>query len=1505
MNKAWTYLLALVLLLEGGGVLALEAPARLKVKATASDRVILRWFDGSAHESGFVVERQTGSGSWRELLRTDPGVDAVAVGGLEPDADYVFRVKSFVDKKPGTLFSAPSAEASVSTFPEGGVPSAVDNSVLSAFPPVGEQEDGSCVAWAVGYYSYTFELASQRGWNAAGGDKGRILSPSWLYNIIASKDDDHGLGGSWDFFAHRVLKTHGAVTWDAFETKSGDHAWSLDAGVWRSALDRRAAAARRIDNPDTPAGLLRLKEALAAGHCPSFPTIIHKWLSKPASDDPQTNVDDPHVGGQVAYDRGPGGEPHCMTVVGYNDQLWLDLDGDGVVDPGEKGALKVVNSQGKDWMDGGFCWVLYSSLGKLLKSKIMFYCVPLGSAADGGYQPKLVAQLQLRTNARDSLIVRAWPEGASGDDDSPDALDVYFNLPSSGTYCFDGQTHVDAYRTAPSLTLPVDLTSIMGAAGEDRKYHFSVKVVGSPDAGNREKAFCETVSLRFTEPTQSANLLDAPVTAWEGEGRVKFSGNYKYPLDPPKAVINAFSTHVRPGKTLRFDTLGTEDNSGPGHCLYAWDYGDGVVVNGGRTGSHVYEKEGVYAASVTVTDPDGFTDVATVAIHVDSTAPRLQDVQTLARGMLKLRFSEDIDPKGAADPGLYSVKGASVLNASVPEDEPAAVVLAVDGVPRRGRYQLSARGVPDLSGNLSAKQTLAFTYSPPFSKAGNAKARQRLSARPLPRIVATPVEITMAEGSEATFKVRLSGNPGQARSLYATPGEGALLRVVDGARLVFDESNWSQSQTITIAVDSDQDGDDSFGTVNVRGAGLDPLELPVTALDHDDISRPALERVHPLSSTVLEVVFDKPLMESTAVDKAHYAISGGVNILAAKLLDDRKTVSLTLDRLRGGVYFLSVKDVRDSVGNRVADGVRREFAFASLAPELQLHLAFDEAGQTGVALDCSGKGRHGQVGADVEVNHAGKAGRAYRFKGLNLAMPNPYQVVAVPMPEDVCYDSLSVAFWYKADKASGYLFSWGDSDSGCNFMDLYLLKNKGISFRLRDHDDSADSPLWRFKPSDFEDGRWHHFALSKDADGVRLYFDGKPVPGNLGDAGREAFIPEKELFIGGDDNAGYCVSALVDEFQVYSMALSQAEVTRLAGSRPLASRFVPTVRKDFDGDGFSDILSWNARNGALNLDLMDGRRITKRQQFFTTGDNAWVVAASADFNADHKADLLLRNTTTGALCVLLMSGHGVVGRGTLWAGGDSDWKFAATGDLNGDGRQDVVVRHAATGAVYAYLLDGVNVTDEGFATLGGGGWAFSQLGDISGDGKADILLRHAASGAVHAFLMDGVGVKADGCLWRGGAPAWRLDCLADLNGDKRQDLLFVNHKTGTIHAFLMDGLGVLEEGQLCEGVKGWDIVAHADFNGDGKDDLLLYDQLKGSAFLLVMDGLAAADDGFLWDENENVKWTVADTGDYDGDGRDDILITHPDGRRYLYLMDGVEVVSEGVVHGMTVDWRVK
>lgn len=57
-----------------------------------------------------------------------------------------------------------------------------------------------------------------------------------------------------------------------------------------------------------------------------------------------------------------------MCIVGYNDNIWTDINGNGKVDSGEKGAFKVINPWGTDWYQTGrspFCWLSYDALNKI------------------------------------------------------------------------------------------------------------------------------------------------------------------------------------------------------------------------------------------------------------------------------------------------------------------------------------------------------------------------------------------------------------------------------------------------------------------------------------------------------------------------------------------------------------------------------------------------------------------------------------------------------------------------------------------------------------------------------------------------------------------------------------------------------------------------------------------------------------------------------------------------------------------------------------------------------------------------------------------------------------------------------------------------------------------------------------------------------------------------------------------------------------------------------------
>ena len=81
--------------------------------------------------------------------------------------------------------------------------------------------------------------------------------------------------------------------------------------------------------------------------------------------------------------------------------------------------------------------------------------------------------------------------------------------------------------------------------------------------------------------------------------------------------------------------------------------------------------------------------------------------------------------------------------------------------------------------------------------------------------------------------------------------------------------------------------------------------------------------------------------------------------------------------------------------------------------------------------------------------------------------------------------------------------------------------------------------------------------------------------------------------------------------------------------------------------------------------------------------------------------------------------------------------------------------------------------------------------------------------------------------------------------------------------------------------------AAGDFNGDGKADIL-WQNTDGTPAVWLMDGtslISGANVGF----NPGPAWQVHDTGDFNGDGKADILWQNTDGTPAVWLMDGTNL----------------
>ena len=275
-----------------------------------------------------------------------------------------------------------------------------------------------------------------------------------------------------------------------------------------------------------------------------------------------------------------------------------------------------------------------------------------------------------------------------------------------------------------------------------------------------------------------------------------------------------------------------------------------------------------------------------------------------------------------------------------------------------------------------------------------------------------------------------------------------------------------------------------------------------------------------------------------------------------------------------------------------------------------------------------------------------------------------------------------------------------------------------------------------------------------------------------------------------------------------------------------------------------------------------------------------------------------------------------------WAG---QYQIAIPGDWNGDGRTDVLLQQRTASGRQTYLATTLSNGRPGTPTLVTSAYGMSAVrwsaegheaivGDWNGDGRSDLVLQQrglsdetllllgrAAGGFETAQVISNqFGTTPDHWSHSG-----RVLVPGDWNGDGRTDLL-MQQRSAQYNSFVLLGraLGGFETVRTVTTQSGmtadrWAAADHTaivgDYDGDGRSDLVLQQRLASGQDTLMLRGNATGGfdnaavvtqsfgtTGFHWASDERVL--VA--GDWNGDGRTDLVLQQRTSQYNSFLLSG-------------------
>ena len=361
---------------------------------------------------------------------------------------------------------------------------------------------------------------------------------------------------------------------------------------------------------------------------------------------------------------------------------------------------------------------------------------------------------------------------------------------------------------------------------------------------------------------------------------------------------------------------------------------------------------------------------------------------------------------------------------------------------------------------------------------------------------------------------------------------------------------------------------------------------------------------------------------------------------------------------------------------------------------------------------------------------------------------------------------------------------------------------------------------------------------------------------------------------------------------------------------------------DLNGDGKAEFAVGRRATGRDRLKIYDGGASDNRSIVFSAGvdwgDGAYLTdVAFGDVDGDGLLEIGVtrRSTTNNRYFIYDDLQHG----GALLTSGGADWggSYYATsiafGDIDNDGRDEFAIGRKAGEHGRYYLFDDARAGAPykrlhiGGSDWGSGGYTTAlAFGDTNGDGRDELGVARKSGTNMRYEVLKWTGtalqqVGSGGADW-GDSYYANAIAFGNIDNDPGKEMLVGRVAGENARFFLLDdqahGFALIDKGGELWGDAYFAVaVDFGDVDGDGDNEIVVARHAKENKRLMVFDYDAATRKIRPLPYNEAFPGTIsamdAATGDIDGDGRDDIIVSNTARKqgqaRFQLLLSGKHV----------------